>query len=348
MTRLASTKVAREEKYWGAEVATLENEHLRVKVVPEKGSDVVEIVYKKRGYNLLYESPIGFRRFGSLSPPVGTGDSGFMDYYEGGWQDIVPSPGLASSNRGASWGLHGESSLMPWRAAVSDEGETARLRVSTSLVRYPFHVDKMLSLAEGSRVLMVDETVTNLAEQDVEFAWLQHIVFQPPMVAPGMHIDLRAGVCTAGVYKQARLKPAVPFEWPDAPGLDGSTVDMSQEPPAKRCEDNIYATLKEPWYAVRNANAGLTVGVSWDIAVLPYLWMWFNYGALDYPWWGRSHNLGMEPSSSITELGIAEYLEKGTELRIKKGGKLRLRLSYSVADGAQPVRSVGLDGRMTT
>jgi hypothetical protein len=343
---MASTKVAREEKYWGAEVATLENEHLRVKVVPEKGSDVVEIVYKRKGFNLLYESPIGFKRFGSISPPVGTEDSGFMDYYEGGWQDIVPSPGLASSNRGASWGLHGESSLMPWHAAVAEEGECARLRVSTSLVRYPFHVDKTLSLAEGSSVLKVDETVTNLAEQDVEFAWLQHIVFQPPMVAKGMQIDLRAGTCTAGVYKQARLRPAVPFEWPNAPGLDGSTIDMSREPPEKRCEDNIYATLKEPWYAVRNPNAGLTVGVSWDLKVLPYLWLWFNYGALDFPWWGRSHNLGMEPSSSITELGLKEYLDKGNALKVRQGEKVRLRLNYSVAEGSQPVQSVDTEGSL--
>ena len=116
---MAPTRIVREEKYGGAEVAVLENEQLRVKVVPEKGSDIVEIVYKKRGLNLLYESPIGFRRFGSISPSVGTGDSSFLDYYEGGSQDIVPNPGLISSNRGASWGMHGESSLLPWRAATA-------------------------------------------------------------------------------------------------------------------------------------------------------------------------------------------------------------------------------------
>jgi hypothetical protein len=99
---LASTRIAAEVKYAGAQVAVLENENIRVKVVPEKGSDIVEIVYKKRNLNLLYESPIGFRRFGTLSAPSVTGDSSFLDFYEGGWQDIVPNPGLVSSNRGAT------------------------------------------------------------------------------------------------------------------------------------------------------------------------------------------------------------------------------------------------------
>ena len=87
---------------------------------------------------------------------------------------------------------------------------------------------------------------------------------------------------------------------------------MSDAPPAdSRFEDNLFVTMKEPWYAIRNSKAGLTVGVSWDLNVLPSLWFWLNNGALDYPWWGRSYNLGLEPSSSITELGMKEYLEKG-------------------------------------
>ena len=123
---MASTRIAAEEKYAGAQVAVLENENLKVKVVPEKGSDIVEIVYKKRNLNLLYESPVGFRRFGTVSAPSVTGDSSFLDFYEGGWQDIVPNPGLVSSNRGASWGMHGESSLLPWSAEPSPTKETGR------------------------------------------------------------------------------------------------------------------------------------------------------------------------------------------------------------------------------
>jgi Domain of unknown function (DUF4432) len=344
---LASTRFIREDKYAGAEVAVLENEELKVKVVPEKGSDIVEIIYKKRELNLLYESPIGFRRFGSVSPPIGTGDSSFMDFYEGGWQDILPNPGLTSSNKGASWGMHGESSLIPWRATVADEGDSARLKVSTSLMRYPLRIEKTVALAEGSSVLKIDEVVTNLSEQDIEFAWVQHIVFGRPIVGPGMSVDMRAGACTAGAYKQTRLKPEMEFQWPNAPASDGSTIDMSGAPPrGARFEDNLFVTMKEPWYAIRNSQTGLTVGVSWDLNVLPSLWFWLNNGALDYPWWGRSYNLGLEPSSSVTELGMKEYLEKGNALRLREGGSVKLGVRYAVAEGSGGVRNVDGEGRL--
>ena len=216
---MASTRIGAEERYAGAQVAVLENENLRVKVVPEKGSDIVEIVYKKRNLNLLYESPIGFRRFGAVSAPSVTADSSFLDFYEGGWQDIVPNPGLVSSNRGASWGMHGESSLLPWSAAVADDGDRARLKVSTTLMRYPLRIEKTLTLSEGSSVLKVDEVLTNLGEQDIEFAWLQHIVFGRPMVGPGMSVDMRAGACTAGAYKQTRLKSGIRVRLAQSSGL---------------------------------------------------------------------------------------------------------------------------------
>jgi hypothetical protein len=344
---LASTRFVREDKYAGAEVAVLENEHLRVKVVPEKGSDIVEIVHKKRGLNLLYESPIGFRRFGSVSPPIGTPDSSFMDYYEGGWQDILPNPGLTSSNKGASWGMHGESSLIPWRSVIADEGDSARLSVSTPLMRYPLRIEKILTLVEGSSVLKVDEVVTNLGEQEIEFAWVQHIVFGRPIVGPGMSVDMRAGTCSAGPYKQTRLKPVVEFEWPNAPASDGSTIDMGGAPSTgSRFEDNLFVTMKEPWYAIRNSQVGLTVGVSWNLDVLPSLWFWLNNGALDYPWWGRSYNLGLEPSSSLTELGMKEYMEKGNALKLRESESMKLGVRYAVTEGSGRIRSVDDEGRL--
>ncbi|MDA4114173.1 MAG: DUF4432 family protein [Thaumarchaeota archaeon] len=344
---MASTRFVHEDRYAGAVVAVLENEHLRVKVIPEKGSDIVEIVHKKRRLNLLYESPMGFRRFGSVSPPIGTSDSSFSDFYEGGWQDILPNPGLTSSNKGASWGLHGESSLLPWSASAADGGDSARLKISTNLMRYPLRIEKTLTLAEGSSVLKVDELVTNLGEQEIEFAWVQHIVFGRPIVGPGMSVDMRAGACTAGPYKQTRLKPEVEFEWPNAPASDGSTIDMSRAPPmGTRFEDNLFVTMKEPWYAIRNSQTGLTVGVSWDLNVLPSLWYWLNNGALDYPWWGRSYNLGLEPSSSITELGMKEYLEKGNAHRLREGGSMALGVRYGVAEGSDAVRIVDGEGRI--
>ena len=218
-----------------------------MKVVPEKGSDIVEIVYKKRNLNLLYESPIGFRRFGTPSPSV-TGDSSFLDFYEGGWQDIVPNPGPSLFEQGRILGDAWGEQPSAMERGHRRQGDAARLKVSTALMRYPLRLEKTLTLSEGSSVLKVDEVLNNLGEQDIEFAWLQHIVFGRPIVGPGMSVDMRAGACTAGAYKQTRLKPGVEFGWPRAPASDGSVIDMSDAPPTGEVQDNLYVTMKEPWY----------------------------------------------------------------------------------------------------
>ncbi len=345
---MARARLLRDESFWGAETVVLENDLLAVKLVPEKGSDIVEILEKRRGLNLLYRSPVAFHRFGSLSPPLGTDDSGFMDYYEGGWQDILPSPGYPSSYKGARWGLHGETALLPWKARIVDEAGLASVKLTVDLVRFPLRVEKTVSLGEGESVVRIKWEIDNLAEQDVDFAWVQHIVFGRPMMGPGMKVDLKAGECIAGKYPRSRFEAEKPFDWPEAPALNGSTIDVSSEPDdSKRYEDVLYLKMKEPWYAIRNTGLGLTIGVAWDRNAFPYLWYWLNNGVLDYPWWGRSYNLGLELSSSFGEYGIGGFAERGDALHLAEGKKLEAWAVLSVNEGAGSVRDVDATGKLT-
>lgn len=344
-----TSKVARDKAYSNAETVVLDNSSILVKLIPEKGSDVVEILDKSKGVNLLYRSPLPFRLFGSLSPPLGTDDSAFLDYYEGGWQDVLPNPGAASSYKGARWGLHGESALLPWGFELEETGEVSAVRLSTDLVRFPLRVDKRLSLREDEPVLRVEWEVENLGEEEVEFAWVQHIVFGRPVVGPGMRVDTRPTGCLAGDYGNSRIAPMSEFLWPRAPSREGPPIDLSLEPDgAKRFEDGVYLKMEEPWYALRNTKLGITVGVSWDSAVFPYLWYWLNNGVLGYPWWGRSYNLGLEPSSSPGEHGLRGYVERGNALHLRDGGSLKAHLSISLEHGAEPVTDVDGEGRIHT
>ena len=160
--KLARSRSTRSEDYEGAEILVLENDKMRVTLVPEKGSDIVEISHKSREeVNLLFRSPMGFHRLGTIVPSIGTADSGFMDYYEGGWQDLVPSTGFASTHRGASWGLHGETSLLSWKAEIRDEAESAKVILTTDCVRYPLRIVKEISLKEGEATLRVSEDAIN-------------------------------------------------------------------------------------------------------------------------------------------------------------------------------------------
>ena len=350
MARVARSRFARNRDYRGAELLILENDKMRATIVPEKGSDIVGISHKSRkDVNLLFKSPMGFHKLGSVVPSIGTADSGFMDYYEGGWQDLLPNTGFASTHRGASWGLHGETALLPWTAERMDDGDVAMVRLTTDCVRYPMRVIKDVTLREGEATLRVSEDAINLGEQDIEFAWVQHIVFDRPLVNEEMHVDLRANKAVAAAYKQTRLKAGTPFTWPNAPGRDGSTVRMDEGPPSNaRFEDNLFIDIEEPWYAVRSSNVGLTVGVSWNREAYRGLWFWLNHGALDYPWFGRTRNLGLEPASTLTENGLGDYVKEKNALHLDKGKSMKSRVALSIEEGVDEVKRVEPDGSIVT
>ncbi len=350
MESVARSRFTRSSEYKGAELLVLENDKMSVTIVPEKGSDIVRISHKSRkDVNLLFKSPMGFHRLGSVVPSIGTADSGFMDYYEGGWQDLIPNTGFASTHRGASWGLHGETALLPWTAERRDDGDVATVRLTTDCVRYPIRVVKDITLRDGEGTLRVGEDAINLGEQDVEFAWVQHIVFDRPLVNEGMNVDLKARKAVAAAYRQTRLEAGTPFRWPNAPARDGSTIRMDQGPPTKaRFEDNLFIDIDEPWYAIRSSNIGLTVGVSWNKEAYKGLWFWLNHGALDYPWFGRTRNLGLEPASTLTENGLREYVNEKSVLRLDKGKSIKSRVALSIQEGVDEVKRVKPDGSIVT
>jgi hypothetical protein len=71
----------------------MENSLIRIVSLLDKGSDIIELLYKPLDLNLMWQSPTGWRnplKEASANPVT---HGGFLDYYGGGWQDIAPSAG---------------------------------------------------------------------------------------------------------------------------------------------------------------------------------------------------------------------------------------------------------------
>jgi galactose mutarotase-like enzyme len=346
---MARSRFEISDRYPEARLLVLENDQLKLVLIPEKGSDMVEIVDKRTGHNLLFASPFGFRSYSGVSALPPTSDASFLDHYEGGWQDILPNPGYASTHRGASWGLHGETSLLPWEIRVLDESNNAIVELSVMCVRYPIRIRKRIELSQNDSRFCIHEEASNLAEQEVEFGWLQHIVFGEPLIGPGMHVDLRAREALTVDLKQSRLQANRQFTWPLAPALAGASVDLSQAYPSDlRFEDEAMVTMAEPWYAIRNTRLNITATVSWTQDTYKYLWYWLNIGSLDYPWFGKARNLGLEPCTSIPDTGLAEYVRKRTAMRLKQRESLKSQVVFSVFNTSKPVERVEEDGTIRT
>ena len=103
----------------------LENDAVRVTVLPDKGAEIHQITDLRSGTDILFTGPWGLRPPGA--PPLpGSGDDEFMWNYAGGWQELFPSVNEACVYRGKRIPFHGEVASLPWEHEILDERRKRR------------------------------------------------------------------------------------------------------------------------------------------------------------------------------------------------------------------------------
>jgi hypothetical protein len=70
-------------------LVVIENDAIRVVIVPEKGADIVSFVDKKSGIDVMLRLPTGMPGLQERNGIDGSPDILFS-YYEGGWQELFP------------------------------------------------------------------------------------------------------------------------------------------------------------------------------------------------------------------------------------------------------------------
>ncbi len=305
----------------GWRAITLDNERLRVTVLPEKGADVVELAHVPSGVDVLFKAPWGLRPPGA--PPREEAEGlEFIGNYEGGWQELLPNANDACVYDGIELPFHGEVALLPWEA---EQVDAQTLRLSVRCQRLPLALDRVMRLAPGRAELTVEGTVTNVGEVRVPFVWGQHLVLGPPFLGPGCRLELPAStiVTAAEVWEQtARLDPGQESRWPHAQLRTGGTVDLREVPgPETGSHDDLFVgDFSGGWATVTNSRLGLTFRLRWDEKVFPWVVLWQPYGGAIDPSLAGSYALAIEPWTSrhclarAVDAGQATWLEAGESL----------------------------------
>lgn len=310
--------------YRGMKTLVLESDLVKISVLLDKGSDVFEVVYKPLDIDVIWHSPNGYKDPRIHIERISRQEDEFADNYGGGWNDVFPNYGFASSNRGVKFGAHGESALIPWscRGVETDDGR-AMAKLSTSCVRYPLSAEKTLTL-DGSR-FTVSENILNIGEQAIELSWAQHIAYGEPFVSQDLQIEIPAIRAVSHGYEMSheRIKRDTSFKWPFAPGISGGTVDLSKIPERnlRVQEDFPIIELASPIYRLYNPSLDLGVELRWNSA-FPYLWYWLNWGIQDYPYFGRARTLALEPTTTTNTTGLKNQIGDGTAITLPAGEKL--------------------------
>ncbi len=348
--RKTGCRVSLDYTYKGMRVAFLENELLRVGVLLDKGADIFELTYKPRDLDFMWQSPIPMRK-----PFVATSalpEGAFHDYFYGGWPEVLPSAGWAAEPYlGTYQGVHGELSLLPFEAQIDcDTPDCVSIRTGVTLYRTPLSLERRMSLARGQAALLIDERLTNLSPEPFAVMWGHHPCYGEPFLDDSCVVSTPAHSTRVLDFHPNGL-------WERGENLDfpmlknrrtGQFQDvrrvLSRE--TRSVDVLSFWGLDEGWYGLTNQRQKVGIGLAWDVELFRCLWMWQVYGGHnDYPWYGRTYNIALEPFTGWGPQGTANAIKNGTALTMAPGQVIDTRLA-AVAYEGEGVRRISRDGEV--
>jgi len=228
----------------GLRAWTLEDDCMRVAMVPALGGKIVSLLDKRAGRQWLIDSG------GRPLQPVAYGAS-FTAQDMSGWDEMFPTidacayPG-PGSRHGAPLPDHGEVWSLPWEEdAVTPNSLTLSVRGRA----LPYRFSRTASIAEPGH-LRLDYKVVNESDEAMPYLWAAH-----PQFAAGPEKSITLGAEVTQVVNAVPFPqwgaPVTLYPWPEATRTDGIRQRLDRIRPAETHECHKFYV--PPDQAVRSA-----------------------------------------------------------------------------------------------
>ncbi len=299
----------------GIDILHLENESLRVIVLPGKGGDVYAIVYKPLDLDVLLKTAKGLRPFAGRDLRSNR-MTWYSEVFVGGWMDVLPHR-ARYREVDVPQEKSGIAATLPWAHEVAeDSGDRCAVKLKATLPVIPLAVEKTISLTKGIPEVLVEETVRNTGDAEARFTWTQHPTFGGAFLDEDVEVILpRCTVFRPREYARERSRGLAAFEGrvDDVKLPDGRTRDLRRLAPRAARED-LFVALKDleaHQAALLNRRRSLEVRLSWDPSAFPYLRYWFRSSEDTY-------TVGLEPSNDCFA-DMDDSIAHGTFLSLAPG-----------------------------
>ena len=317
--------------YRGFDAILLENELLRVTILPQLGAKIWSIVDKRRDRELLWHHP-------RVAPRQAVFGAAYDDWFCGGWDELFPNDAPVEIG-GERYPDHGELWSLPWEWSVVERTRDAvTLALRHAGVVTTTRYEKRLTLRAGEPLLRIDARVRNEGPQALDFLWKLHPALH---VTPASRIDLPARRVEIDPGFRARLGDLASFEWPYA-DAGGQRVDMRRVPPyeARSCDFYYAVELDDGWCALTDTEARAGFGLAFDKSVFRTVWVFGAYGG-----WRGLYATILEPCTGYP-YRLDQAIAQGTASRLEPGAELHTAITAVIYHGVDGVGRLTRDGEV--
>ena len=276
--------------FQGWRALSLENDHTQMLVLPELGGKIASIRSNVTGTEFLWQDPTRSYRSRIYGDEYG-------NYDASGFDECFPSIG-ACEYPGAPWDRiaipdHGELWTIPWRSELIDE---RTIYLHTYGVRFPYHFEKWITLADDAAQYTLRYQLTNLSPFAFKSLWSAHPLFaaQPGMrvLLPGepkMRLTYARGARIGGQLLQE-------YEWPWLDSPDGAPLDYGLiGSPSLNANDKVYAdTPAEGWCVLFIPQRREFVAFTLSASETPFIGICINHGGWP-PTGAQAYWVAIEP-----------------------------------------------------
>lgn len=327
-----TVRVSSDWAYRGLQALVLENEHLRVVVLPELGGKIWTVTSTRTNRQFLWHN----ERVHPRTVPFG---ASYDDSFFGGWDELFPND-VAEELAGEPYPDHGELWASPWDWTIEHDGpDRAAIRLTLRTPISGCRFEKTISLTTGTPHLRLDYRVTNTLPHELPFLWKQHLAVA---VDEPARVDLGATAMYVEDFGTPRAgRAGTTYTWPTLVDDDGQATDMSTTLPNESGTSEFqYATqLSAGWCSVTYGD-GTGIGLVFDKDVFRSCWLFASYGG-----WRGLQTLVLEPCTGYP-VEVSTGARTGTHRTLAPGEVITTTLTAVVYDGMSAITAIHPDGQV--
>lgn len=287
-----------ESDFKGIKAVQLENEELRVIVLPEIGGKIASQYLKNKGFELVFQNRNDYYNIPKLY-------SDFASFDAAGFDDAFPSIDASKVKVGSSYVNypdHGEI----WSSNFSYKivGESVEMEFNSSIL--PYSYKKTIAL-KGNR-LSIHYNIINIGLEDFPCIWAAHYLVN---CEEDMVIKLPRNVNKViNVIESKYLGGSKKLHsYPITTSNNGSIYDLSKIYPksaGKYEKYYVYGDLTEGPCGIYYPKMDVSYRLYYDNNILPYLGFWVTEGGFR-----GDYNCALEPTNGFYDsIDIAKEEKK--------------------------------------